>query len=65
MEVFLDPSKDLGKEDPIIISQFNILKAIKDSILVNFGECGLSASLGSLQGKPIILQYLANVLIGL
>ncbi|KAI3845934.1 hypothetical protein MKW92_050014 [Papaver armeniacum] len=53
MEVFLDPSKDLGKEDPIIISQFNILKAIKDSILVNFGECGLSASLGSLQVKYV------------
>ncbi|KAK1295747.1 putative ribonuclease P/MRP protein subunit POP5 [Acorus calamus] len=49
IEVFLDANKDLGKDDPIIISQFNLTKAIKDSILVNFGECGLALSLGSFQ----------------
>lgn len=50
MEVFVDPNKDISKDDPIILSQHNISKAIKDSILVNFGECGLASSLGSLQG---------------
>ncbi|XP_042479212.1 probable ribonuclease P/MRP protein subunit POP5 isoform X3 [Macadamia integrifolia] len=53
MEVLLDPAKDLSKDDPITISQTNIVKAIKDSILVNFGECGLAASLGSLQVKYV------------
>ncbi|OVA06130.1 Ribonuclease P/MRP protein subunit [Macleaya cordata] len=53
MEVFLDPNKDLARDDPIIISQFNVSKAIKDSILINFGECGLAASLGSFQVKYV------------
>ncbi|KAK1322407.1 putative ribonuclease P/MRP protein subunit POP5 [Acorus calamus] len=53
IEVFLDANKDLGKDDPIIISQFNLTKAIKDSILVNFGECGLALSLGSFQIKYV------------
>ncbi|XP_059628881.1 probable ribonuclease P/MRP protein subunit POP5 [Cornus florida] len=53
MEVFLDPNKDLGIDDPIIITQFNVSKAIKDSILVNFGECGLASSLGSFQVKYV------------
>lgn len=59
MEVFLDATRDLDKDDPIIISQFNMTKAIKDSILMNFGECGLASSLGSFQGGYgfIILHY--------
>uniref|UniRef100_A0A5B7B7Y1 Uncharacterized protein n=1 Tax=Davidia involucrata TaxID=16924 RepID=A0A5B7B7Y1_DAVIN len=51
MEVFLDPNRDLVVDDPVIITQFNVSKAIKDSILVNFGECGLASSLGSFQVK--------------
>lgn len=51
MEIFLDPNRDLGAEDPIIVTQLNVTKAIKDSILVNFGECGLASSLGSFQGE--------------
>lgn len=51
MEVFLNPNRDQVASDSIIITQFNVLKAIKDSILVNFGECGLASSLGSLQGE--------------
>ncbi|CAJ2666016.1 unnamed protein product [Trifolium pratense] len=35
------------------ITQFNVSNAIKDSILVNFGECGLAASLGSFQVKYV------------
>lgn len=50
MEVSVDPNKDISKDDPIILSQHNVSKAIKDSILLNFGECGLASSLGSLQG---------------
>lgn len=50
MEVFLDPNRDLGI-DPIIITQFNVSKVIKDSILLNFGECGLASSVGSFQSK--------------
>jgi ribonuclease P/MRP protein subunit POP5 len=50
VEVFLDPNRDLVGDDPIIITQFNVSKAIKDCILVNFGECGLASSLGSFQG---------------
>ncbi|CAH8251159.1 unnamed protein product [Arabidopsis lyrata] len=54
MEVFLDPDKDLlGEGTPIILTQFNLSKAIKDSILVNFGECGLGSSLGSFQVKYV------------
>ncbi|KAK7838014.1 proline--trna ligase, partial [Quercus suber] len=32
VEVFLDPNSDLAGHDPIIITQFNVSKAIKDSI---------------------------------
>ncbi|GAB2264983.1 hypothetical protein Dimus_000054 [Dionaea muscipula] len=53
MEIFLDPDKELGVDDPIIVTQFNLSKAIKDSILVNFGECGLGSSLGSFQVKYV------------
>ncbi|XBI31891.1 hypothetical protein VPH35_055410 [Triticum aestivum] len=47
MEVFIDASR--GEADPIILTQFNISKVIRDNIQLNFGECGLAASLGSLQ----------------
>lgn len=65
LEIFLDPNKGLVVDDPIIVTQFNLSKAIKDSILVNFGECGLASSLGSFQGMclmvsihvPIIIQF--------
>lgn len=53
LEIFLDPNKDLMADDPVIVTQFNVSKAIKDSILVNFGECGLASSLGSFQGRCI------------
>ncbi|MBA0604805.1 hypothetical protein Godav_017443 [Gossypium davidsonii] len=53
MEVLLDPNKDISGDDPILVTQFNISKAIKDSILVNFGECGLASSLGSFQVKYV------------
>ncbi|XP_052188029.1 probable ribonuclease P/MRP protein subunit POP5 [Diospyros lotus] len=53
MEIFLDPNRDLAAEDPIIVTQFNVSKAIKDSLLENFGECGLASSLGSFQVKYV------------
>ncbi|XP_022761882.1 probable ribonuclease P/MRP protein subunit POP5 [Durio zibethinus] len=53
MEVFLDPNKENLGDDAIVITQFNISKSIKDSILVNFGECGLASSLGSFQVKYV------------
>ncbi|CAH9078720.1 unnamed protein product [Cuscuta europaea] len=53
MEVFLDPNKDIVGKDPIIITQFNLSNSIKDSILVNFGECGLASSLNSFQVKYV------------
>lgn len=55
MEVFLDPNKDLSTDEPIILTQFNLSKAIKDSILTNFGECGLASSQNSFQGE--IMQF--------
>lgn len=60
LEIFLDPNKDLKVDDPVIVTQFNVSKAMKDSILVNFGECGLASSLGSFQGKclKIVLIYI-------
>ncbi|XP_045786183.1 probable ribonuclease P/MRP protein subunit POP5 [Trifolium pratense] len=53
MEVFMNPNRDQAAGDSIIITQFNVSNAIKDSILVNFGECGLAASLGSFQVKYV------------
>ncbi|KAF9600699.1 hypothetical protein IFM89_011370 [Coptis chinensis] len=47
MEIFLDPNNDIGKEDPIIVTSYNVTKAVKDSILLNFGECGLATTMGS------------------
>uniref|UniRef100_I1JH73 Uncharacterized protein n=1 Tax=Glycine max TaxID=3847 RepID=I1JH73_SOYBN len=51
MEVFLNPNRDKGGDDSVIVTQFNVSKAVRDSILVNFGECGLASSLGSFQGS--------------
>ncbi|XP_004307927.1 PREDICTED: probable ribonuclease P/MRP protein subunit POP5 [Fragaria vesca subsp. vesca] len=53
LEVILDPNKELAKKDPVIITTYNVTKAVKDSILVNFGECGLASSLGSFQVKYV------------
>ncbi|XP_044463219.1 probable ribonuclease P/MRP protein subunit POP5 [Mangifera indica] len=53
MEVFLDPNRELLDGDPIILTQFNVSKAIKENILVNFGECGLASMLGSFQVKYV------------
>ncbi|XP_061339212.1 probable ribonuclease P/MRP protein subunit POP5 [Gastrolobium bilobum] len=52
MEVFVNPNRD-NVGDDVIITQFNVSKAIKDSILLNFGECGLGSSLGSFQVKYV------------
>ncbi|XP_050235925.1 probable ribonuclease P/MRP protein subunit POP5 [Mercurialis annua] len=54
MEVFLDPNRDINaSDDPIILTQYNLAKAVKDSVLVNYGECGLASSLGSFQIKYV------------
>ncbi|GJN27913.1 hypothetical protein PR202_gb15977 [Eleusine coracana subsp. coracana] len=49
MEVFIDAAR--GEGDPVILTQSNIIKVIRDSIKINFGECGLAASVGSLQAS--------------
>jgi ribonuclease P/MRP protein subunit POP5 len=48
MEVFIDAGR--GESGPAIVTQSNVVKVIRDSIQVNFGECGLAACFGSLQG---------------
>uniref|UniRef100_A0A0E0DP45 Uncharacterized protein n=1 Tax=Oryza meridionalis TaxID=40149 RepID=A0A0E0DP45_9ORYZ len=48
MEAFIDTAGK-GQSDPLILTQLNVTKAIRDSIQINFGECGLAACLGSLQ----------------
>ncbi|KAM7499854.1 hypothetical protein LguiA_024268 [Lonicera macranthoides] len=53
MEGFLDPNRELAAEDPIIVTQFNVSKAVKESILLNFGECGLASSVGSFLVKYV------------
>ncbi|XP_068330570.1 probable ribonuclease P/MRP protein subunit POP5 [Pyrus communis] len=53
VEVILDPNRELVRKDPVIITSYNVTKAIRDSILVNFGECGLASSLGSFQVKYV------------
>ncbi|XP_047338881.1 probable ribonuclease P/MRP protein subunit POP5 [Impatiens glandulifera] len=53
MEVFLSPDNGFGIDDLIILTQFNVSKAIKDSLLENFGECGLASSLISFQVKYV------------
>ncbi|MED6168601.1 hypothetical protein PIB30_013096 [Stylosanthes scabra] len=49
MEVFLNPNRENLGGTPLIITQFNVTKAIKDSILVNFGVCGLATAMGSFE----------------
>ncbi|TVU13470.1 hypothetical protein EJB05_40528 [Eragrostis curvula] len=51
MEVFIDAGR--GECDPVILTQTNISKVIRDSIQLNFGECGVAVSLGSLQVKYV------------
>ncbi|KAL6890196.1 hypothetical protein ACP4OV_008959 [Aristida adscensionis] len=51
MEIFIDAGR--GEFDPVILTQSNISKVIRDSIQLNFGECGLAASYGSLQVKYV------------
>ncbi|XP_059278431.1 probable ribonuclease P/MRP protein subunit POP5 [Lycium ferocissimum] len=53
MEVSLDPNKDTASDKPIVITQFNLTKAIRDVILTNFGECGLASSANSFQVKYV------------
>ncbi|KAJ3678040.1 hypothetical protein LUZ60_001843 [Juncus effusus] len=53
MEVFVDPNRETGESDPIVLSSLNISKAIKDSLQLNFGECGLASCLGSFQVKYV------------
>ncbi|XP_052154937.1 probable ribonuclease P/MRP protein subunit POP5 [Oryza glaberrima] len=52
MEAFIDTAGK-GQSDPLILTQLNSTKAIRDSIQINFGECGLAACLGSLQVKYV------------
>lgn len=51
LEVILDPNRELVRKDPVIITSYNVTNAIKDSILENFGKCGLASSFGSFLGK--------------
>ncbi|CAJ1970577.1 unnamed protein product [Sphenostylis stenocarpa] len=53
MEVFLNPNREKVGDHSVIITQFNVSKAVRDSILENFGECGLASSLGSFQVKYV------------
>ncbi|KAK4273807.1 hypothetical protein QN277_017133 [Acacia crassicarpa] len=53
MEVFLDPNRDHVGNDSIIITESNMSKAIEESILLNFGECGLASSVGSFKVKYV------------
>ncbi|KAJ3690779.1 hypothetical protein LUZ61_019943 [Rhynchospora tenuis] len=53
MEVLVDLNRETGDPDPIVLSGFNVTKAIKDSIQLNFGECGLASSLLSFQVKYV------------
>lgn len=53
VEVNLNPKREQVKDDPITLTPYNVTKAIKDSILLNFGECGLASSVGSFQVKYV------------
>ncbi|CAI9087018.1 OLC1v1020971C1 [Oldenlandia corymbosa var. corymbosa] len=53
MEVLLDPTKDQVEYEPVVITQLNLFNAIKESMLMNFGECGLASSLHSFQVKYV------------
>lgn len=49
----MDPNRDLVRKDPVIITSYNVTNAIKDSILENFGKCGLASSFGSFLVKYV------------
>ncbi|CAL9130633.1 unnamed protein product [Musa acuminata var. zebrina] len=52
MEIFIDGERELVGGDPKkILSSNNVSRTIKDSIRLNFGECGLALSLGSFPVK--------------
>ncbi|EXC45222.1 hypothetical protein L484_000524 [Morus notabilis] len=51
VEVNLNPNRDQLKDDPMTLTPYNVTKAIKDCILLNFGECGLASSVASFQGS--------------
>ncbi|KAI4306998.1 hypothetical protein L6164_030233 [Bauhinia variegata] len=53
MEVFMYPNGDQVGDVPVTLTTTNVSKAVKDSILVNFGECGLASSAGSFQVKYV------------
>ncbi|CAB4271701.1 unnamed protein product [Prunus armeniaca] len=53
LEVIMDPNRDLVRKDPVIITSYNVTNAIKDSILENFGKCGLASSFGSFLVKYV------------
>lgn len=50
-EIFLDPNRESGNEDEVALNRLSITKAIKDSLLVNFGEHGLGSCVGYLDVK--------------
>ncbi|ONI25813.1 hypothetical protein PRUPE_2G321800 [Prunus persica] len=53
LEVILDPNRELVRKDPVIITSYNVTNAIKDSILENFGKCGLASLFGSFLVKYV------------
>ncbi|XP_024024375.1 probable ribonuclease P/MRP protein subunit POP5 [Morus notabilis] len=53
VEVNLNPNRDQLKDDPMTLTPYNVTKAIKDCILLNFGECGLASSVASFQVKYV------------
>lgn len=55
MEIFVDPDKEFSVDEPIRIKSGDLSKAINDSILVNFGECGLASSINSFKGEIVTL----------
>lgn len=57
MEVFLDPNKGFSLDDPIIITDNNLTEAIRDSIRVNFGDCGLASPLDSFKCEIVTLLF--------
>lgn len=61
VEVNLNPKREQVKDDPITLTPYNVTKAIKDSILLNFGECGLASSVGSFQGEYSDTFYCHNL----
>ncbi|XP_074572785.1 putative ribonuclease P/MRP protein subunit POP5 [Curcuma longa] len=54
MEIFIHGERDfIGRDTLRVISSSSISKAIKESVQLNFGECGLALLLGSLQVKYV------------